>query len=392
MLNKTKISVIGAGYVGLSLAVLLAQKNIVSIVDIDQQKVDLINDKQSPFRDKEIEIFLREKKLSIEASTDYSKCIDSSYVIIATPTDYDEKSGFFDTSIVVESIEKILEINNDCCIIIKSTVPIGFTESMRKKYHTNRIIFSPEFLQEGTALLDNLYPSRIIIGDKSKDAKRFGSILLENTLNNNELKVMYLGSNESESIKLFANTYLAMRVAFFNELDSYSAENNLNVREIIKGVSSDKRIGNFYNNPSFGYGGYCLPKDSKQLRMNFENIPQKLISAIIESNRTRAEYISKLIVKENPKTIGIFRLAMKTNSDNFKNSSVLNVIKYLNNEDVEIIIYEPLIKNEFFDGFDVYQDLDDFILKSDIIITNRFSEDLKKFAKKVFTRDLFGEN
>tara|TARA_X000000950_G_scaffold286658_1_gene396232 strand:- start:968 stop:2137 length:1170 start_codon:yes stop_codon:yes gene_type:complete len=388
-----KISIVGAGYVGLSLAVLLSQKDHVTLIDINEDKVKLINNRVPPFKDDYIENFFKDKKLLLNATSDFSQCSDSSFVIIATPTNYNEETGFFDTKIVENSIDKILSYNSDCCIVIKSTVPIGFTKKINEKHLSNRIIFSPEFLQEGTALLNNLYPSRIIIGDRSKDAKVFGNLLLKSALNKNDLKIIYVGSNEAESIKLFSNTYLAMRVAFFNELDTFASDNELNTKDIIKGVSSDKRIGNFYNNPSFGYGGYCLPKDSKQLKINFRNVPQKLISAVIDSNKIRAEYISKIILKKKPKIIGIYRLVMKSNSDNFKNSSVLNVINYLKKyENVDIIVYEPLVDGKSYLNLNVYQNLDDFILKSDIIIANRFSNELTDVENKIFTRDLFGDN
>ncbi|MDC0485331.1 nucleotide sugar dehydrogenase [Gammaproteobacteria bacterium] len=385
------ISVFGAGYVGMSLSVLLAQHYNVHVIDTDKNKVKLINDRKSTIKDPYIEDYLKTKKLKINAShamnaTEYK---NFNFFIIATPTDYNESTNFFNTSSVEETIQTILN-NNDVSnslIIIKSTVPVGFTRYLNKKHKTNRILFSPEFLREGNALKDNLYPSRIIVGGNHPKLKSCVS-LLQKVAINSDTEVQIMDSDSAEAVKLFSNTYLAMRVAFFNELDSFSIEKNLDASKIIAGVSADSRIGNFYNNPSFGYGGYCLPKDTQQLLANYSNIPQNLIQAIVEANQTRKDFIAEQILKINPKKIGVYKLAMKQGSDNFRSSSIQGVMSRLQASGVELLIYEPQLKKRLFNGIKVIDNLDEFKQSSDLIIANRHSESLSDVSQKVFTRDI----
>ncbi len=388
-----KIAVAGAGYVGLSNAVLLAQKNQVVIKDIDPKKVELINNKISPIIDKDIQEYLKTKNLNLKATLDpHEAYSDSEYIIIATPTDYDPITNYFNTKSVESVIKEVLAINPDAILIIKSTIPIGYTESIKNKFKTDNIIFSPEFLREGKALYDNLYPSRIVIGERSKRAEKFANLLLECALKK-DIPIVYTGSMEAESIKLFANTYLAMRVAFFNELDTFAESHNLNTKEITEGVCLDPRIGMYYNNPSFGFGGYCLPKDTKQLLANYmeKNIPHYLIKATIESNIARKFYISEQILKRNPNVVGVYRLTMKSESDNFREAAIIDIIEYLKAKNINVIIYEPLIKENKFLDFDVV-DLDTLKANSDLILANRISNELSDVLDKVYTRDVFGRD
>tara|TARA_B100001027_G_C16265317_1_gene331687 strand:+ start:893 stop:2056 length:1164 start_codon:yes stop_codon:yes gene_type:complete len=383
-----KISVLGAGYVGMSIAVLLSEKYDVVTFDIDQEKIKKIKNRQSPIKDKEIDKFLRERKLNLSTTSDPKKIFESSdIVIIATPTDYDARKNYFDTRTVETSIEKCLKLNPNALIVIKSTVPVGFTDSMIKKYSYNKIIFSPEFLREGKALYDNLYPSRIVVGGDSKVRKVFSKILKSVAINNPEVHEM--SNSEAEAVKLFANTFLAMRISFFNELDSYSITKKLDTEKLINAVSADIRIGNYYNNPSFGYGGYCLPKDTKQLLANFDNVPQNLIEAVVKSNSTRKDFIADQIIKTNPTCVGIYRLTMKKDSDNLRVSAIQGIMKRINSKGLKIIIYEPLIEDNLFFGAEVIPDLELFLDKASIIVANRVDENLKDISHKVFTRDLF---
>ena len=385
-------TVVGAGYVGLSLAVLIAQKFHVTLYDTNKEKISLINSKQSPILDKDIDRIITKKKLKLNAISESSKAYkNADFVIVATPTNYDPKEGTFDTSSVEGVIQQALINNSNTNIIIKSTIPLGFTKKMREKYKTNNILFSPEFLREGSALYDNLYPSRIIVGDRSEKAQLFANILSQCAIKIDKSKIIFMDSSEAEAVKLFANTYLAMRVSFFNELDSFSQIHNLSTKNIIDGVSSDPRIGNYYNNPSFGYGGYCLPKDTKQLLSNFDKIPNNIIKAIIDSNETRKNFIADIIYNKSPKSIGVYRLTMKFDSDNFRESAVLDVIKKLQKKEIKIYLYEPKIQGNF-QNMILLNNLNEFISKSDIIIANRMSKELEKVKNKVFTRDLFREN
>ena len=384
-----KIVVVGLGYVGLANAILLAENNKVVAVDISSDRVQKLNDKLSPIEDLKISEYLEERSLDLQAVTSLSEAIvGSDFVIIATPTDYDDISNKFDTSSVESVIKSTIDLKPDTAIVIKSTVPIGFTDKMRSIFNKKNIFFSPEFLREGNALYDNLHPSRIVIGDNSASAKRFAEVMKDATLSKNA-PILYTGTREAEAIKLFSNSYLSMRVMFFNELDSYALHQNLDARQIIEGVSLDKRIGNYYNNPSFGYGGYCLPKDTKQLLSNFKDIPQNMIGAIIESNNTRKKFISDFILSKSPKLVGVHRLTMKAESDNFRGSSILDVIAYLLKENIEIIIFEPLLDESEFMGTKVENDLTIFKEKADLILCNRFSEDLSDVENIVFTRDIF---
>lgn len=387
-----KIAVAGTGYVGLSLAVLLSQHNEVYALDIMKEKVDMINNHISPIRDNEIEDYLKNKKLNLKATLDYKEAFkDAKYIVISTPTNYDDKTNKFDTSSVEDTIEKVISMNLDTTIIIKSTIPVGFTEKMKEKYGIDNIIFSPEFLREGSALYDNLYPSRIILGEKSKRAEEFANLLKEGALKEN-IDIKFMGNTEAEAVKLFSNTYLALRVAYFNELDTYCELKGLNTKEIIEGVGLDPRIGSHYNNPSFGYGGYCLPKDTKQLLANYKDVPENLVEAIVKSNDTRKAHIAEMIISKNPKVVGIYRLTMKTDSDNFRSSAIQGVIQNLKKSNVEIIIYEPTLKDDEFNDCKVIHDFDEFKKCSDIIIANRLEDVLKDCKDKVYTRDLYSRD
>ena len=390
-MNK-KISVVGSGYVGISNALLFSQKNDVTILDIDQSKVDMINRKVSPYVDREFKEFFKHKNLRIKATTSKNKAYEGAdYIILALPTNFNESKNYLDTSILEEVISDISSRSPDSVIIIKSTIPVGFTSEISSRFPSLKIIFSPEFLREGSALYDNLYPSRIIIGSSCKDGKEFASLLVEGAEKKN-IQIIHTESSEAESIKLFANSYLAMRVSFFNELDSFCLLNNLNSYDVINGVCSDERIGNNYNNPSFGYGGYCLPKDTKQLLSNFKNTPQNIISAIVDSNNTRKKVISDAIASTGISIVGVYRLVMKKNSDNIRSSSIVAVIDNLKKSNVKIIIYEPEIKEDFFEGCKIENDINSFKNKSEIIVCNRLSSEIEDVKDKVFTRDLFNEN
>ena len=388
-----KIAVAGTGYVGLSLATLLSKNNEVVALDVIEEKVNMINNRISPIKDEYIEKYFKEEKLNLKATLDYNEAFkNADYVIISTPTNYDENKNYFDTSSVEDIIKKVISMNDDnITMVIKSTIPVGFIESVKKKYNISNIFFSPEFLREGHALYDNLYPSRIIIGTKEEKGKVFSKLLTDAALKEN-IPVLFMNSTEAEAVKLFANTYLALRVAYFNELDTYADTKGLNTKDIISGVCLDPRIGDYYNNPSFGYGGYCLPKDTKQLLANYENVPQNLIEAIVKSNSTRKQFIIDEITNMNPKVVGVYRLTMKAGSDNFRSSSIQDVIKGLNNNNIEIIIYEPTLTDDNFDGFKILKDLDEFKKKSSLIIANRLEDNLLDVKDKVYTKDLFSRD
>ena len=392
MAKKTKITVVGSGYVGMSLSVLLAQHNDVTVLDIDATRVDKINNKQSTVADTEIESFLVEKPLSLTATLDKQVAYeDASFIIVATPTDYDSDTNRFDTSSVDAVVEDALTLNLDALVVIKSTIPVGYTESLQEKFKTDRVIFSPEFLREGQALKDNLYPSRIIVGSQCKAGVEFGN-LLKGCAEKLDVETLFIRSTEAEAVKLFANTYLAMRVSFFNELDSYSLAHKLDTKSIINGVCLDDRIGDGYNNPSFGYGGYCLPKDTKQLLANYEQVPQTLIEAIVASNTTRKDLIANEILKRNPKIVGFYRLAMKEGSDNFRSSAIQGIMKRINAKGVTVVVYEPALDAIEFFGSQVLKNLDEFKHQCDVIVANRRAESLVDVEDKLFSRDLFGSN
>lgn len=392
MTNETKITVVGSGYVGMSLAVLLAQHNDVVVLDIDSVRVDKVNNKQSTVADAEIEAFLAEKELSLSATLDKKAAYkNASFIVVATPTNYDPDTNRFDTSSVDGVVGHALEQNKDALVVIKSTIPVGHTKSLQEKYDTVRVIFSPEFLREGQALKDNLYPSRIIVGSQHEAAKKFAYLLVE-AAEKQDIETLFIPSTEAEAVKLFANTYLAMRVSFFNELDSYALAHDLDSKSIINGVSLDERIGKGYNNPSFGYGGYCLPKDTKQLLANYDQVPQTLIQAIVSSNTTRKDFVADSVIKLNPKVVGIYRLVMKQGSDNFRASAIQGIMKRIKAKGIEVVIYEPAYNESEFFQSKVLVSLDDFKNTADVIISNRLNHELDDVIDKVFTRDIFGSD
>ncbi len=387
-----KIAVAGTGYVGLSLATLLSLKHEVVALDVIEEKVNMINDRVSPIKDEYIEKYFREKELNLKATLDYKEAFEGAkFIIISTPTNYDDELDFFDTSSVEDIIMKVKSLGLDTTMVVKSTIPVGFIESMKEKHNIDNIMFSPEFLREGKALYDNLYPSRIIVGEKSDRAIEFANLLKESCLKE-DVVVKFMDSTEAEAVKLFANTYLALRVSFFNELDTYAELKGLNTKDIIDGVCLDPRIGDHYNNPSFGYGGYCLPKDTKQLLANYQNVPQNMIEAIVKSNDTRKDHVADMIVKKGANVVGVYRLTMKSGSDNFRSSAIQGVIERLNDKGLEVIIYEPTLKEDLFDGLKVINDLEEFKSISDVIVANRLEDNLNDVKEKVYTRDFFSRD
>lgn len=392
MTNKTKITVVGSGYVGMSLAVILAQHNDVMVLDVDPARIESINNKQSTIADAEIETFLAEKELNLKATLDKKVAYDgASFVIVATPTNYDLDTNFFDTSSVESVVRDALELNTDALVVIKSTMPLGLTKSLQQKHDTDRVIFSPEFLREGSALKDNLYPSRIIVGSQLEAGRAFADLLVKGA-KKSDIDTLFIPSTEAEAVKLFANTYLAMRVSFFNELDSYALTQELDTKSIIDGVCLDKRIGGGYNNPSFGYGGYCLPKDTKQLLANYDDVPQTLMRAVVSSNTSRKDFIANMILKHNPKVVGFYRLIMKEGSVNFRSSAIQGIMRRIMDKGIKIVVYEPCHDDENFFGFQVIENLQLFKSMVDIIVANRCADELLDVQSKLFTRDIFGNN